>query len=237
MPPIPLLTALLKHLDERGGSVGLLRRPLPLPLSHSHLWVAPYAFLLLTWISPESPPIRREHLEQLWLEGEAAVQRLLRTLPGGLRDPYLLLALSTPPPTTLLSTIRELESNPLVCRKQVLWPPHCVQDTEGAEFALCFPEDTAIISKATDPEEEAYSGFQGTDLDGRLKEGGIRRLFVGGLATDYCVLSTVKDALSLGYEVYLLRDAIRAVDPGEGERAVEEMVSSGAKVVSFEEMS
>ncbi|RKY58873.1 MAG: nicotinamidase [Candidatus Latescibacterota bacterium] len=121
------------------------------------------------------------------------------------------------------------------------WPPHCVQGSEGAEFApgLGLPEDAVIISKATDPGKEAYSGFQGTDLDERLRKVGARRLFVGGLATDYCVLSTVRDALSLGYEVYLLEDGVRAVDlnPGDGEKAIDEMVRLGAKTVSFEEIS
>lgn len=120
------------------------------------------------------------------------------------------------------------------------WPPHCVQGTPGAQFApgLELPPDALIVSKATDPQEEAYSGFQGTDLHERLKSMGVRRLFVGGLATDYCVLSTVKDALSLGYRVFLLRDAVRAVDahPGDGDRAVEEMVSLGAVPVEIEEV-
>lgn len=121
------------------------------------------------------------------------------------------------------------------------WPAHCVQGTRGAEFApeLELPEDVIIVSKATHPEEEAYSGFQGTDLDGRLKDLGIRRLFVGGLATDYCVLSTVRDALSLGYQVCLLKDAIRAVDvrPGDGQRAEEEMVRQGAGPITLEDLA
>ena len=120
------------------------------------------------------------------------------------------------------------------------WPPHCVQDTPGAQFApgLELPRDVIIISKATRPQEEAYSGFHGTDMDERLKALGVKRLFVGGLATDYCVLSTVKDALKLGYRVYLLLDAIRAVDvnPGDGERAIEEMKSLGAIPVTLEDI-
>ncbi len=121
-----------------------------------------------------------------------------------------------------------------------LWPPHCVQGTPGAQFArgLELPEDAIIISKATHPQEEAYSGFQGTDLDERLKKLETRRLFVGGLATDYCVLSTVKDALKLGYRVFLLLDAIRAVDvnPGDGERAIEEMKNLGARPITLKEL-
>ena len=120
------------------------------------------------------------------------------------------------------------------------WPPHCVQGTPGAEFALGLelPPDVVVVSKATKPDEEAYSGFQGTDLHERLKSTGVRRMFVGGLATDYCVLSTVKDALALGYRVFLLKDAIRAVDvhPGDGDRAEKEMVSLGAVPIKREDL-
>jgi nicotinamidase/pyrazinamidase len=88
-----------------------------------------------------------------------------------------------------------------------------------------------VISKATTKDAEAYSAFAGTDLDARLQGRGIRRLFVGGLATDYCVKNTVLDALRLGYAVRLLTDAIRAVDvrPGDGERALAEMAAAGAE--------
>ena len=114
------------------------------------------------------------------------------------------------------------------------WPEHCVAETPGAEFpsTLNLPESGQIISKATGSGQDAYSGFQGTDLDARLKSQGIRRLFIGGLATDYCVINTVKDALKCGYTVFLLEDAIRAVnqDPQEGEKAVEEMVHLGSNL-------
>ncbi len=117
------------------------------------------------------------------------------------------------------------------------WPPHCVQGTKGAEFApaLRLPPGTTVISKATRPDKDAYSGFEDTDLDERLKRLGIERLFVGGLATDYCVLNTVKDARRLGYEVYLLTDAIRAVNvnPDDGRRAQEEMLKRGAKPLTL----
>jgi nicotinamidase/pyrazinamidase len=114
------------------------------------------------------------------------------------------------------------------------WPPHCVAGTHGAEFSasLMLPPGAGIISKADTRERDAYSAFGGTDLDRRLKAAGVRRLFTGGLATDYCVLNTVKDALALGYEVFLLIDAVRAVEaqPGDGERALAEMRRRGARV-------
>jgi nicotinamidase/pyrazinamidase len=116
------------------------------------------------------------------------------------------------------------------------WPPHCVADTRGAEFAaaLAVPPDAHVVSKASQPEADAYSGFGGTDLDLQLRRMQVRRLFVGGLATDYCVLQTVADALRLGYGVMLLVDGIRAVDlqPGDGERAIAAMVGGGAVAVA-----
>jgi len=118
------------------------------------------------------------------------------------------------------------------------WPPHCIAGTNGAAFAaaLQLPPAAVIISKATTVEQDAYSGFQGTDLHVRLHAAGIRRLFVGGLATDYCVLNTVRDALKLSYEVLLLNDAIRAVDvqPGDGLRAEQEMTGLGAQRITVE---
>lgn len=117
------------------------------------------------------------------------------------------------------------------------WPPHCVAGTPGAVFAtdLELPTETTIISKATHKDVDAYSGFGGTDLHEQLQKADIKRVFVGGLATDYCVLNTVKDALRLGYAVVLLTSAVRAVDvrPGDGHRALSEMITGGA--VALEE--
>lgn len=116
------------------------------------------------------------------------------------------------------------------------WPPHCVADTFGAAFAatLQLPPSAVIISKATHLEQDAYSGFQDTNLDSLLRACNIRRLFIGGLATDYCVLNTVRDALKLGYRVLLLGDAIRAVLPDDGQRAEDEMISLGAQRITAE---
>ncbi len=92
-----------------------------------------------------------------------------------------------------------------------------------------------------DPEEDAYSAFQAEDPSGRpfaavLRARGVRRLYVGGLATDYCVRATVLDALRQGFEVVLLADAVRAVDvkPGDGERALAEMREAGARLVTVD---
>ncbi len=90
-----------------------------------------------------------------------------------------------------------------------------------------------MVSKATLQDKEAYSAFEGTKLDAHLKEAAVRRLFVGGLATDYCVVNTVKDALALGYQASVLTDAIRAVNltADDGVKAIEEMVGAGAHLV------
>lgn len=112
------------------------------------------------------------------------------------------------------------------------WPPHCVAGTEGAAFApgLRLPDTAVVVSKATEAASDAYSGFQGTTLGVQLAQLGVKRVFVGGLATDYCVLNTVSDALAGGLEVVLLADAIRAVDvnPGDGDRALAAMLAAGA---------
>ncbi len=115
------------------------------------------------------------------------------------------------------------------------WPPHGVAGTHGAEFSsqLVLPPDAQVISKADRRDREAYSVFGGTDLDRRLRIAGVRRIFIGGLATDYCVLNTARDAHVLGYEYFVLTDAVRAVDVelGDGERALEEMRRMGAHLI------
>lgn len=121
-----------------------------------------------------------------------------------------------------------------------IWPPHCVQNTPGAQFHpdLEVPEGAEIISKGCDPNKEAYSGFQGTELEDSLQRRGAERVFVGGLATDYCVKSTVLDALKLGFETFLLEDAVKGVDvhPGDSQRALEEMERAGAKRIKFPDL-
>ncbi|OHC70202.1 MAG: nicotinamidase [Rhodocyclales bacterium GWA2_65_20] len=121
------------------------------------------------------------------------------------------------------------------------WPPHCIAGSAGARFAaaLHLPADATLVSKATQAESDAYSGFGGTELDAMLRAAGARRLFVGGLATDYCVLNTVKDALGFGYAVLLLGDAVRAVDvvPGDGARALAEMIGLGATPIELRQIA
>ncbi len=112
------------------------------------------------------------------------------------------------------------------------WPAHCVQDTKGANFSpiLKLPKNAVVVFKATDPMRESYSVFDGSTFAKELKERKIQRLFVGGLATDYCVLNTVLDARKLGYETVVLMDATRGIDtaPGDVDRAVESMLKCGA---------
>ena len=112
-----------------------------------------------------------------------------------------------------------------------IWPVHCVADTPGAAF---HPRMNAgvvemVVSKAETREAEAYSGFDGTSLADDLRTGGIGRLFVCGLATDYCVKATALDARREGFEVVVVEDAIRAVnvEPEDGKNAIEEMRAVG----------
>jgi nicotinamidase/pyrazinamidase len=115
-----------------------------------------------------------------------------------------------------------------------LWPPHCRAGTPGAEFHPALNQDrlAEIFSKGTDQDREAYSAFDGTGLAEWLRSRGVRRLLVGGLATDYCVRASVLDGRNEGFEVVVLEDAIGAVEvtAGDGERALEEMREAGAEV-------
>ncbi|MHC4428828.1 MAG: nicotinamidase [Planctomycetota bacterium] len=115
------------------------------------------------------------------------------------------------------------------------WPAHCVQDTPGAACHpdLRIPEGALFVDKATDPKIESYSDFAHTDLADQLRSRGIRRLWVGGLALDYCVLATVLDGLTEGFEVHLIVPATRPVEvrPGDGARALDQMRAAGAGIV------
>jgi nicotinamidase/pyrazinamidase len=116
------------------------------------------------------------------------------------------------------------------------WPVHCVAGSDGARFAPGLQlADAVVVSKATTVDVDAYSAFNGTGLADTLRERGIRRLVVCGLATDYCVLNTVVDALAAGFEVLLATEAIRAVNVNadDGDRALQQMLERGAMPVQF----
>ena len=116
-----------------------------------------------------------------------------------------------------------------------IWPVHCVAGTVGAEFhpALDAANIRRVVSKATTKEAEAYSGFQGTDLQALLGRHGVRRVFVCGLATDYCVKATALDARKAGLDVVVPEDAIRGVEvePGDCASAMSHMRAAGIQVV------
>jgi len=122
-----------------------------------------------------------------------------------------------------------------------IWPIHCVQNTFGSMFYkdLKLPDSANIISKATNPNKDAYSGFDGTDLDYKLRNLKIKRLFVGGLATDYCVKATILDALSLGYTTLFLSDASKAVNikPDDEKKSIKEMLQSGAILINLSDIT
>ncbi len=114
------------------------------------------------------------------------------------------------------------------------WPVHCVQRTPGAEYHpdLRIPRLAIYVDKAADPARESFSDFAGTALGDQLRRKGIRRLFVGGLALDYCVRATVLEGLTEGFEVHLLLSATRAVNvkEGDGQQAIDEMRAAGARI-------
>jgi len=124
------------------------------------------------------------------------------------------------------------------------WPVHCVADTWGAALhpGVSVPADARWIRKGAGG-EDGYSGFtvrdpvtaatSATGLEGLLRDAGVERVVVVGLATDYCVKATALDAATLGFETVLLTDAIAAVDlvPGDGDRAIEEMRAAGVRIV------
>jgi len=129
-----------------------------------------------------------------------------------------------------------------------IWPIHCVQEAYGAEFHRALDlgaagDSLTIISKGSDPDEDAYSAFQArvdgvTPLADALRQRGVERVFVGGLATDYCVKSTVLDALRDGFRATLLVDAVRGVNlkPHDAELAIADMVRAGAALTALERL-
>lgn len=124
---------------------------------------------------------------------------------------------------------------------QILWPDHCVQQSRGAEFhpGLAVERIRKVFQKGTDSRIDSYSGFfdnahrKSTGLGDYLKEEGVKRVYVAGLATDYCVRYSALDAVELGFETYVIEDACRGVElkPGDVQRALEEMKKAGVKII------
>ena len=125
------------------------------------------------------------------------------------------------------------------------WPVHCVRETTGAAFHpdLQLPPDVVILSKGTDPDRDSYSAFDGASVDGILLEElletrEIDHLYIGGLATDYCVKATALEGLLLGKKVTILTDAIAGVDlePGDSDRALAAIRQAGGEFIRLEEL-
>ena len=123
-----------------------------------------------------------------------------------------------------------------------IWPAHCVQNTHGARFhpQLRLPRSAVVLSKGMHPKKDNYSAFQAVDSQKRpfpkiLNKMKIMDLYVGGLAADYCVKSSVLDALKSGLTVYLLADAIRGVNlkKDDSKKAIVEMLRKGAQKITF----
>jgi nicotinamidase/pyrazinamidase len=116
------------------------------------------------------------------------------------------------------------------------WPPHCVRGTPGADFHrdLEVPRGAVVIDKATEPDREAYSGFDGTDLADRMKKTGVTEVFLGGLATDYCVKETALGALREGISVDLMLDCVKGVDlrKDDSERTIRLLAERGVTLSS-----
>jgi nicotinamidase/pyrazinamidase len=126
------------------------------------------------------------------------------------------------------------------------WPVHCLQNTPGAQFhaKLRLPKEGVLLYKGMDPEKDSYSAFQAEDISGMpfakiLNRWGIKELYIGGLATDYCVKASTLDALTHGFKVKLLLDAIKGVDlkPRDSEKAVKEMTRKGVRKITLKSLS
>lgn len=123
--------------------------------------------------------------------------------------------------------------------EQILWPDHCVQETSGADFSpdLAMHKVEAIFRKGTNPEIDSYSGFydnghlKTTGLADYLRGKGVKQLYLTGLAADFCVFFSAKDALQEGFETFLIEDATRAISPEGFQKARKELVSKGGKII------
>jgi len=121
------------------------------------------------------------------------------------------------------------------------WPSHCVAGSWGAAFhpGLQLPDSVIVISKGTDPGREAYSALDSTPLTAMLEKMAIKRIFLCGLTTDYCVFYSTRDLLKAAYPVFLITDGMRAVDvqPGDGDRALQSLMELGAIATTVNELS
>jgi nicotinamidase/pyrazinamidase len=121
-------------------------------------------------------------------------------------------------------------------KDQVLWPPHCVQKTPGAQILLDNKLFKAVVKKGMDSQYDSYSGFQDdggkkTEMDKVLKQDKIKKVVVYGIATDYCVRATVLDAMSAGYKVIMIKTLCRGVAPDTSQKAIDEMKSKGVVIL------
>jgi len=121
-------------------------------------------------------------------------------------------------------------------RDQVLWPPHCVQKTPGAEILLDKKLFKAVVKKGMDSQYDSYSGFQDdggkkTEMDKFLKKDKIKKVVVYGIATDYCVRATALDAAAAGYKVIMIKNLSRGVAPDTFQKAIDEMKAKGVVVL------
>ena len=124
-------------------------------------------------------------------------------------------------------------------KDQVLWPPHCVQKTPGADILLDKKYFTAVVKKGMDSQFDSYSGFQDdggkkTDMDKLLKKEKIKKVVVYGIATDYCVRATAIDAFAAGYKVIMIKNLSRGVASDTSQKAIEEMKAKG--IVVFDDL-
>ena len=129
---------------------------------------------------------------------------------------------------------------------QVLWPDHCVQGSRGGDFAetLDLPQAQLVIRKGYNPAVDSYSGFQEADrttktgLEGYLRERGLGRVFVVGLATDFCVAWTALDAAAAGFETFVIEDATRAIDSnGSLDKAWADLAAAGVTRITTGEIA
>jgi len=169
----------------------------------------------------------------------SAVQRSTRQfLQQGLRiyftqdwHPADHISFFTNNPGTEPLQVKEIDGRP-----QVMWPPHCVQDTPGAMILITADGPVETVRKGMDSNFDSYSGFaddggRQTELNRLLQKDGIQKVMVYGLAADYCVKATALDAIAAGYEVDLIVDLCRGVSPETTAAALEEMKSEGVAII------